>query len=64
MCKVVERLLKKVGRYKEKHWDVQRLYGSGGMSSSHSATVMGLASAIDLCEGPASPLLQLHCFTL
>jgi acid phosphatase family membrane protein YuiD len=45
--------------YKEKRWDVKRLYGSGGMPSSHSATVMGLACAIGLREGPASPLFAI-----
>lgn len=48
-----------MGRYKEKRWDVKRLYGSGGMPSSHSATVMGLACAIGLREGPASPLFAI-----
>ena len=38
-------------RYKENRWDVKRLYGSGGMPSSHSATVMGLACAVGLREG-------------
>jgi hypothetical protein len=37
--------------YKENRWDVRQLYGSGGMPSSHSATVMGLACAVGLREG-------------
>jgi len=45
--------------YKEKRWDLKRLYGSGGMPSSHSSTVMGLACAIGLREGPASPLFAI-----
>ncbi|KAJ8633203.1 hypothetical protein MRB53_026539 [Persea americana] len=38
-------------RFKEKRWDSRRLYGSGGMPSSHSATVTALAVAIGLQEG-------------
>uniref|UniRef100_A0A7N1A837 Acid phosphatase/vanadium-dependent haloperoxidase-related protein n=1 Tax=Kalanchoe fedtschenkoi TaxID=63787 RepID=A0A7N1A837_KALFE len=37
--------------YKEKRWDSRRLLGSGGMPSSHSATVTALAVAIGLQEG-------------
>ncbi|CAD5190558.1 uncharacterized protein LOC135628551 [Musa acuminata AAA Group] len=37
--------------YKEKRWDSRRLLGSGGMPSSHSATVAALAMAIALEEG-------------
>ncbi|RWR86310.1 Acid phosphatase/vanadium-dependent haloperoxidase-related [Cinnamomum micranthum f. kanehirae] len=37
--------------FKEKRWDSRRLYGSGGMPSSHSATVTALAVAIGLQEG-------------
>ncbi|CAL9128998.1 unnamed protein product [Musa textilis] len=37
--------------YKEKRWDSKRLLGSGGMPSSHSATVAALAMAIGLQEG-------------
>ncbi|CAK9137318.1 unnamed protein product [Ilex paraguariensis] len=37
--------------YKEKRWDLKRLVGSGGMPSSHSATVTALALAIGLQEG-------------
>jgi acid phosphatase family membrane protein YuiD len=40
-----------MNRYKENRWDVRQLYGSGGMPSSHSATVMGLACAVGLREG-------------
>lgn len=37
--------------YKERRWDSKRLLGSGGMPSSHSATVTALAVAIGLQEG-------------
>eukprot|EP00262_Sarcandra_glabra_P020480 TRINITY_DN815_c1_g1_i1.p1 TRINITY_DN815_c1_g1~~TRINITY_DN815_c1_g1_i1.p1 ORF type:complete len:172 (+),score=28.73 TRINITY_DN815_c1_g1_i1:258-773(+) len=37
--------------YKEKRWDTKRLLGSGGMPSSHSATVTALAVAIGFQEG-------------
>ncbi|XP_044486224.1 uncharacterized membrane protein YuiD-like [Mangifera indica] len=37
--------------YKEKKWDPRRLVRSGGMPSSHSATVTALAVAIGLQEG-------------
>ncbi|XP_020705147.1 uncharacterized protein LOC110116046 isoform X3 [Dendrobium catenatum] len=40
-------------RFKEKRWDSRRLLGSGGMPSSHSATVVALATAIGLQEGTA-----------
>lgn len=38
-------------RYKEKRWDSKRMLSSGGMPSSHSATVTALAAAIGLHEG-------------
>ncbi|XP_031286607.1 uncharacterized protein LOC116145296 isoform X1 [Pistacia vera] len=37
--------------YKEKRWDPRRLVRSGGMPSSHSATVSALAVAIGFQEG-------------
>ncbi|XP_042486941.1 uncharacterized membrane protein YuiD-like [Macadamia integrifolia] len=37
--------------YKEKRWDAKQLIGSGGMPSSHSATVTALATAIGLQDG-------------
>ncbi|XP_022151980.1 uncharacterized protein LOC111019810 [Momordica charantia] len=37
--------------YKERRWDFKKLVGSGGMPSSHSATVSALAVAIGLQEG-------------
>ncbi|CAI0426136.1 unnamed protein product [Linum tenue] len=38
-------------RYSEKRWDLKLLIGSGGMPSSHSATVSALAMAIGFQEG-------------
>ncbi|KAF3673567.1 putative ethylene-responsive transcription factor 3-like [Capsicum annuum] len=38
-------------RYKEKRWDSKRMLSSGGMPSSHSATVTALVMAIYLQEG-------------
>lgn len=37
--------------YKERRWDIKQLVGSGGMPSSHSATVAALATAIGVQEG-------------
>ncbi|XWS34613.1 hypothetical protein CRYUN_Cryun21dG0053000 [Craigia yunnanensis] len=37
--------------YKERQWDIKQLLGSGGMPSSHSATVTALATAIGFQEG-------------
>ncbi|KAF5208468.1 Acid phosphatase/vanadium-dependent haloperoxidase-related protein [Thalictrum thalictroides] len=37
--------------YKEKRWDYKQLVGSGGMPSSHSATVTALAFAIGFRDG-------------
>ncbi|KAG8383276.1 hypothetical protein BUALT_Bualt05G0167700 [Buddleja alternifolia] len=37
--------------YKENHWDVKQLVGSGGMPSSHSSTVTALTLAVGLQEG-------------
>ncbi|KAJ6800859.1 uncharacterized protein M6B38_202350 [Iris pallida] len=42
--------------FKEKRWDSRRLFGSGGMPSSHSATVVALAVAIGLQEGTGGSL--------
>ncbi|CAL0321830.1 unnamed protein product [Lupinus luteus] len=41
--------------YKEKRWDSKRLVDSGGMPSSHSATVSALALSIALQHGTSSP---------
>ncbi|KAK1318095.1 hypothetical protein QJS10_CPB04g01757 [Acorus calamus] len=37
--------------YKERRWDPKQLIGSGGMPSSHSATVSALAFAIGFQDG-------------
>ncbi|PWA80466.1 Acid phosphatase/vanadium-dependent haloperoxidas proteine-related [Artemisia annua] len=37
--------------YKEHRWDLKQLIGSGGMPSSHSATVTALAVAVGLHDG-------------
>ncbi|XP_066307669.1 uncharacterized protein [Miscanthus floridulus] len=37
--------------YKENRWDPKQLIGSGGMPSSHSATVTALAVAIGFQDG-------------
>ncbi|CAL0333110.1 unnamed protein product [Lupinus luteus] len=37
--------------YKERRWDPKQLVGSGGMPSSHSATVTALAIAVGYQEG-------------
>ncbi|OWM75394.1 hypothetical protein CDL15_Pgr021558 [Punica granatum] len=42
-------------RFKERRWDSKRMIDSGGMPSSHSATVMALAVAIGLQEGAGAP---------
>jgi membrane-associated phospholipid phosphatase len=49
-------LLIRACRYKENRWDAKQLIGSGGMPSSHSATVTALAVAVGLQEGFASSL--------
>ncbi|KAJ8754847.1 hypothetical protein K2173_015359 [Erythroxylum novogranatense] len=41
--------------FKEKRWDSRMMLGSGGMPSSHSATVSALAVAIGLQEGAGAP---------
>ncbi|XP_072971190.1 uncharacterized protein [Typha angustifolia] len=42
--------------YKENRWDAKQLVGSGGMPSSHSATVTALAVAIGFHDGFGSSL--------
>ncbi|KAG6481898.1 uncharacterized membrane protein YuiD-like [Zingiber officinale] len=37
--------------YNERRWDPKRIIGSGGMPSSHSATVVALAVAIGIHDG-------------
>ncbi|XP_002961023.2 uncharacterized protein LOC9632025 [Selaginella moellendorffii] len=45
--------------YKEKRWDLKRMAGSGGMPSSHSATVIGLTVAIGLRDGTGGSLFAI-----
>nr|XP_043626457.1 uncharacterized membrane protein YuiD [Erigeron canadensis] len=40
--------------YREHRWDLKQLVGSGGMPSSHSATVTALAVAVGLQDGIGS----------
>ncbi|KAI3720394.1 hypothetical protein L6452_21310 [Arctium lappa] len=40
--------------YREHRWDLKQLIGSGGMPSSHSATVTALAVAVGLQDGLGS----------
>ena len=40
-----------IGLIKEKRIDFRRIYGSGGMPSSHSATVSSLATAVAKTDG-------------
>ncbi|GAA0148523.1 hypothetical protein LIER_36740 [Lithospermum erythrorhizon] len=41
--------------YKESRWDVKQLIASGGMPSSHSATVTALSMAVGLQDGFGGP---------
>ncbi|GFY91534.1 acid phosphatase/vanadium-dependent haloperoxidase-related protein [Actinidia rufa] len=54
--------------YKERHWDLKKLVGSGGMPSSHSATVTALAVAVGFQDGFGGSLfataLTLACVVL
>ncbi|XP_027336706.1 uncharacterized protein LOC113850377 isoform X1 [Abrus precatorius] len=54
--------------YKERRWDPKQLVGSGGMPSSHSATVTALAASIGFHEGFGGPLfataLVLACIVM
>jgi uncharacterized protein len=43
----------------ERRWAWERLLETGGMPSSHSATVAGLATAVALVEGLGSPYFAL-----
>ncbi|PIA36744.1 hypothetical protein AQUCO_03200012v1 [Aquilegia coerulea] len=47
-----------LGTFKEKKWDSKRIFGSGGMLSSHSATVSALAVAIGFQHNMALKLLH------
>ncbi|KAK9934433.1 hypothetical protein M0R45_021578 [Rubus argutus] len=45
--------------YKERRWDIKQLVGSGGMPSSHSATVTAIAAAIGFQEGVGGSLFAI-----
>ncbi|KAK9155610.1 hypothetical protein Sjap_003090 [Stephania japonica] len=45
--------------YKEKRWDSRRMLGSGGMPSSHSASVTALAAAIGFQDGMGGSMFAL-----
>lgn len=55
-CAIAQALKVVTTWYKEKRWDFKRILQSGGMPSSHSATVMGLAATVGFREGPQSDL--------
>ena len=42
-------------RLREKRWDAKQLIGSGGMPSSHSATVTALAVSVAFKDGFSDP---------
>ncbi|XP_058193790.1 uncharacterized protein LOC131310654 [Rhododendron vialii] len=54
--------------YKERRWDLKQLIGSGGMPSSHSATVTALAAAVGFHDGfggsPFATALVLACVVM
>ncbi len=41
---------------KDKRFDAHRMFGSGGMPSSHTSSVMGLSTAVGLTQGWDTPL--------
>ena len=45
--------------YVAREWDLSKLVSSGGMPSSHTALVVGLAAAADVMQGTASPVLAI-----
>ncbi|XP_072085136.1 uncharacterized protein [Arachis hypogaea] len=49
-------MMRKICRYKERRWDVKQFVGSGGMPSSHSATVTALTASVGFQEGFGGPL--------
>lgn len=61
VCSVLGYLIAQIlklftGFYKEKHFDFKRLWGSGGMPSSHSSSVCALAFSCARVLGVQSPL--------
>lgn len=50
---------------RHRSFDLERLYGAGGMPSSHSSMVMALTTSIAKYEGAASPAFAISlCFSL
>lgn len=45
--------------YTERRWDFSRLYGSGGMPSSHTSLVVGLTTFIGVTDGTNSHLFAM-----
>lgn len=45
----------------EKRWDLRRLYGLGGMPSSHSCVVCALATAVGAADGFYSVEFAISC---
>ncbi len=41
---------------KERRFDANRMFGSGGMPSSHTSSVMGLSTAVGITQGWDSPI--------
>ncbi|RYQ82993.1 hypothetical protein Ahy_B10g101603 isoform B [Arachis hypogaea] len=66
--KTIDNNLNFITRYKERRWDPKQLVGSGGMPSSHSATVTALAAAVGFQDGFGGPLfataLVLACIVM
>ncbi|KAK9130912.1 hypothetical protein Sjap_011399 [Stephania japonica] len=50
-CRLRYRPILEALHHLERKWDSRRMFGSGGMPSSHSATVTALAVAIGLRDG-------------
>lgn len=42
--------------WKSKKLDMNRMFGSGGMPSSHTSSVMGLSTAVGLTQGWETPI--------
>ncbi|MBQ8351735.1 MAG: divergent PAP2 family protein [Clostridia bacterium] len=61
VCSVLAYLIAQIlklftGVYKEKHFDFKRLWGSGGMPSSHSSAVCALAFSCARVLGVGDPM--------
>ena len=57
---VIAQILKSITSYlKLKEFRLERLMGTGGMPSSHTALVVALAAAVNFQAGPQSPMFAL-----